>query len=371
MTAGRQPGASRAPGNRKPTLRDVARLAGVSTSTASIVFSGRGPVSAATAERVRAAAADLAYAGPDPLAASLRQRRSGIVAVVIEDRIAHAIGDPFALTVIDGLARVLDEIPAGMLLLARTPGDDTRLLGQLAAAPCDAVVFALCGPGQDPAVDLLAARGIPMIGSGAPLDPRVTHLAIDERAASAAATQHLVDLGHHRLAHITLPLSPTALPRAIGPVDLDEPGYPEAIERARGFLDVAPHGELIQTAPAGVESGAAAGRVLLDRPKAERPTGIVAQSDLLAAGVLLAARDLGIEVPGQLSVVGFDGVSLPWLGTELTTIDQFGPLKGRTLGEMVAATLTGRPVHGHRHPARLRIGATSGPAPMPEPGPTE
>ena len=86
---------------RRPTLRDVARRAGVSTSTASLVFSGKGPVATATAERVRTAATDLAYAGPDPLASSLRQGRVGTVAVVVEGPLRYAFHDPFALAVLD------------------------------------------------------------------------------------------------------------------------------------------------------------------------------------------------------------------------------------------------------------------------------
>ena len=103
---------------RRPTLRDVARLAGVSTSTASLVFSGKGPVAVSTAERVRAAAADLAYAGPDPLASSLRRGRVGTVAVVVEGPLRYAFHDPFALAVLDGLAEELDAAGRTMLLSA-------------------------------------------------------------------------------------------------------------------------------------------------------------------------------------------------------------------------------------------------------------
>lgn len=347
----------------RPTLRDVAQHAGVAISTASLAFSGKGPVAPETVERVRAAASELGYAGPDPLAASFRQGRSGIVALVLEGRIGYAFTDPFALRVTDGLAQVLDGIPAGLLLLGRNPGDSQTLLDQLATTACDAVVFAFCGPRTDPAVDLLAARGIPMIGTGSPVDPRVPHLSVDERAASALATTHLTSQGHQRLAHVTLPLTAAATSGPVDPGILDAATYADAEQRARGFLDAAPSGELYQTPGVGVAEGEAAGRYLLDRPPGQRPTGIVAQSDQLAAGVLLAARDLGIEVPGQLSVVGFDGVDLPWLGVELTTIDQDGTAKGAALGAMVTQALAGMPVANRRLEVHLRIGETSGPAP--------
>ena len=113
MTTPRQP---------RVTLRAVADAAGVSTSTASLAFSGKGPVAAETVERVRAAAERLGYAGPDPLASQLRAGRSGVVGVVVEGRLGHAFRDPFAVSVLDGLSQVLDEVPAGILLIAQQAG---------------------------------------------------------------------------------------------------------------------------------------------------------------------------------------------------------------------------------------------------------
>lgn len=348
-------------GTRRPTLKDVAAAAGVSLSTASLVFSGRGPVSAATAQRVRDAAAGLGYTGPDPLAASLRQGRSGTVAVVVEGHLGDAFGDPFAIGVIDGLARALDEIPAGMLLLPRAPGQDGRLLQQLASAAFDALVLPLCGPREDPIVARVAARGIPMFATGSPRDPRVHHLRVDERAALARAAAHLRGLGHRRVAHVTMNLSAIGHTRPIGTAELEEADYPDAHDRALGFLDMFPDGRMVEAARADVAHGEQAARLLLDVPEQTRPSGIVAQSDLLAAGVLRAARDLGLRVPDDLSVTGFDGIDLPWLDVTLTTVVQDGGAKGRALGAMVAAALSGQEVHSRLMSVALRIGATSAP----------
>ncbi|MFN8097169.1 MAG: LacI family DNA-binding transcriptional regulator [Dermatophilaceae bacterium] len=348
---------------RRPTLRDVADRAGVSISTASLAFSGRGPVSVATAERVRAAASDLAYAGPDPLASSLRQGRTGTVAVVVEGRLGDAFGDPFALSVLDGLARELDTIPAALLLLARVPGDDARLLAQLTTAACDAVVFPLCGPSDDPAVDLLAGRGIPMVGAGSPTDPRVPQVLVDERGASAGVTRHLRDLGHRRIGHITMPLSSAATTRAIAPGDIDAARYPDARGRALGVLDVAPGAWLVEAASLAITAGERAARILLDTASGTRPTAVVAQSDLLAAGAIRAAGDLGIRVPEELSVTGFDGLDLPWLDHRLTTVVQDGRAKGQALGLMIARALAGLPVTTQPFPTHLRLGSTTAPPP--------
>ncbi len=91
--------------SRRPTLKDVAARAAVSVSTASLVFSGKGPVADETAERVRAAADELGYAGPDPVASSLRAGRSGVVAVIVDAPLTMALRDPYAVQVLDGLAQ--------------------------------------------------------------------------------------------------------------------------------------------------------------------------------------------------------------------------------------------------------------------------
>jgi DNA-binding LacI/PurR family transcriptional regulator len=174
---------------RRPTLRDVARRAGVSTSTASLVFSGKGPVAEATAQRVRDAASALSYAGPDPLASSLRQGRVGTVAVVVEGPLRYAFHDPFALAILDGLAEELDVAGRSMLLIAQPLDDPDRAVAQLATQAVDAAVFPLCGHRDNPVVDHLLARGVPLIGSGAPVPrSRTSSPTSSPRCASRRST---------------------------------------------------------------------------------------------------------------------------------------------------------------------------------------
>jgi DNA-binding LacI/PurR family transcriptional regulator len=350
------------PRQSRPTLRSVAQAAGVSTSTASLAFSGKGPVADETVERVLAAAAALGYAGPDPLASSLRQGRSGVVGVVVEGRLLHAFRDPFAVSVLDGLSQVLDQIPAGMLLIAQPAGDPERAITQLSSSALDAVVFSLCGPDTNPAVDHLAARGIPMLADGAPADPRVVQLTVDNRGATAAMSRHLRDLGHRRVAHLMMQLGPDNVTAAVSADQLAASVFVDTRDRALGFLEVfeAPTG-LAQAAVPDVEQGVAAARLLLDRSESERPTAIVAQSDLLAIGAVRAAEELGLRVPEDLSVTGFDGVELAWFAGTLTTVDQHGLAKGRKLGAMLRRMLDGERPHNEEQPTTLRIGSTTAP----------
>jgi DNA-binding LacI/PurR family transcriptional regulator len=349
----------------RPTIRDVAERAGVAASTASLVFSGRGPVAPATAERVRAAATELGYAGPDPRAASLRRGRAGAVGVLVEGRLRQAFRDPYAVIVLDGLAHELDAVPTGMLLVAQPFEAPERAMEAVTGLAIDAFVFSMCGPVESPLVDHLAARGIPMVGTGAPVDPRVRQVLIDEAGSQGEAVRHLQGLGHRRIGHVAMPMRPVTDGGRIGSSDLGGAVYVDSRDRAQGFLAVAGQSaEIVEATSADVEGGIAAARLLLDAPSGERPTAVVAQSDLLAAGTIRAAAELGLRVPEDLSVTGFDGVDLPWLATPLTTIDQHAEDKGRALGRLVARLLGGEPaaqVDDVTLPTDLRIGATSAP----------
>jgi DNA-binding LacI/PurR family transcriptional regulator len=350
--------------DRRPTLRDVADLARVSTSTASLVFSGKGPVASDTADRVRAAARELGFSGPDPLASSLRRGRVGTVAVVVEAPLRLAFRDPFALAVLDGLSDELDALGRTMLLVAQPADDPARAVAQLATQAVDAAVFPLCGLSDNPLVDHLDARGVPMVGSGAPLDPRVHHVLTDEAAGIALTTRHVLDLGHTRVAHLSMHLSPGATVRPVGPDDLDRADYPDAAGRLRGFLDVCgPGATAVQADELSVGAGERAAQVLLDVPEERRPTAVVAQADLLAAGAIRAAAALGLRVPEDLSVTGFDGVDLPWLDHTLTTVLQPGVDKGRALGRLVQRALAGEVVRNEAFPVSLRVGTTTAPPP--------
>ena len=135
----------------------MASRAGVSPSTASLAFAGSPRVAPATRERVLAAAAELGYGGPDPIAASLRRGRSGVVGAFVGERLLYAFRDPVAVQMMDGITEVLGEHGVGLLLLAGEtgrPGTD-----QIARMPLDAAIFATCGLDDDPALELLRARG--------------------------------------------------------------------------------------------------------------------------------------------------------------------------------------------------------------------
>ncbi len=347
------------------TLRDVAHRAGVSPSTVSLVFSGKGPVAASTAERVRAAAAELGWLGPDPRAVSLRTGRVGVVGVIVEGRIAHALRDPFALRVLDGLTTELERHGSAVLLHAQDPRRPESSLPALAAQPLDAVVLPYCGTRDNPVIAALLARSVPVVASVADTPTGVVHVCVDEAAAMARVTAYLRELGHRRIATVTLPLSPDPASGFVAEAVDSARRYVESHARLEGFRRAGGDQALaVEAAHPGSDAGAAAADLLLNLPSHRRPTAIAAQSDLLAAGVVQAVRDRGLRIPEDISVTGFDGVDLPWLGVSLTTLVQPAEDKGRRLARLALECAEGRHPSSQELSVHLRVGvSTSPPAP--------
>ncbi len=353
----------------RATLADVARRAGVSASTASLAFSGSGPVSPTTKARVLAAADALGYGGPDPVARSLRRGRSGVVAVVCGERLGYAFRDPVMVQLLDGLSEELGPLQTSLLLVPGEAGEPAPGPARVASLPMDAAVLADCGRSTQELVAFLRRRGVPVVGVDESAGEDVALVDIDDEGATVALVRHLLDLGHWRLGVVTLPLHPDGRRGPVGEQVLAETRARATVAQRRvagvrtAVADVpGVVATFVETAGNAVDEGEAAAEVLLDRP--ERPTALIAQSDVLALGCLRAAAARGLAVPAELSVAGFDGVELHLLGgTELTTVVQPALEKGRAAGRQVAALLDGRRPPDVRLPVRLRPGTTTGPAP--------
>jgi DNA-binding LacI/PurR family transcriptional regulator len=374
---------------RRPTIADVARVAGVSASTASLTFSGSAKVTAGTRERVFAAARDLGYSGPDPLARSLRRGRCDVVAVIVGEQLGYAFHDPMMVSTLDGLA---DEVGAmgSSLLLAPVRTARSADAERLARLPMDAAVLLDCEIPSGALLALLRGRGVPVVGVDGPVGVGVPLVGIDDEGGTALLVEHLVALGHRRFGVVTMPLALDGVGGPLTEAELSGAGPGElrlrasrssvALRRIAGVrtcLDRVPgaSASFVEAAWNLVADGERAAGDLLDAAAAtspaptdpapaDRPTALVAQSDVLALGCLRAAAARGLEVPRDLSVVGFDGVELSLLGgTRLTTIEQPAVEKGRATGGLLRAVLDGVTPDDIRLPVHLRVGSTTGPAP--------
>lgn len=353
-------GPGSAPDRRRPTIADVARAAGVSPSTASVVFSGNAPVAEATKRRVMDAADDLGYSGPDPRAASLRRGRSGIVAVVLEEHLRTAFQDPVKTAMMDGLTDALATLGAGVLLLRDDP-DAAPDAPTLSTAPIDAAVLIGCSPRIRESLDAVQRRGIPVVAIEGDAGADVPRIELDNREAAGQIARHLRALGHRTVAVVTLPFDAARERGEATEERIARITTPVTLARLEGTAEVFGDARVVSAAASLIDEGLIAGRELF-AASGDRPTAVIAQSDLLAAGVIRAAEEAGLRVPEDVSVAGFDGIAVDGLGAHvLTTAVQPAAQKGRAAGDALARLLAGEQAASIRFTCDFRAGTTTGP----------
>jgi DNA-binding LacI/PurR family transcriptional regulator len=311
--------------NRRVRLRDVAERAGVSVGSASQAFGRPELVSADVRARVLTAAEELGYAGPHPGARRLRTGRAGAVGLIFAERLAYQFTDPASGPFLRGIALAMHGTPTGLLLIP-----DSRQREESARTVSEAAVdgfLVYSATRNDPRVAAALARRVPVITIDQPRDAPTPYVGIDDRAAARGAAGYLRTLGHDRVAVLAFV---TALDRE-GKLQLDL-----SVERLAGYQEgLAGRWEpaLVRTVrPNAVAPARRAALELLREP--DPPTAILAMSDILALGALDAAAELGVPVPGGLSVVGFDDSPAAAHATPpLTTVTQPQEEKGRLAGQ--------------------------------------
>lgn len=346
---------------KRPTMVDVAARAGVSLSTVSLAFSGVGPITPDTKAKVDRAAAELGYTGPQQSARALRSGRTDVVGVVIHEQLALSFRDPFALRVMDSLIGGLGDLGLGVLLIP-TPTGAPGERSLLNSAAMDVAVVMHVRDHADPTLELLRKRRIPTVIMEGPPVPGTGAVTIDDRQATVELIRHLQSLGHERIATVTLPFDTKRDTVVVGPERLNDAAWMPTHNRLSAFADAGIEPcVIVESRASMVEEGIAAGHLALSHES--RPTAVLCQSDMLAAGVVLAARELDLDVPGDVSVTGFDGIDVPWLGPDvtLTTVLQDGEAKGQALAAQVRALLEGAEPGSILLPLTLQVGSTTGP----------
>ncbi|MFJ2371089.1 LacI family DNA-binding transcriptional regulator [Microbacterium sp. NPDC087665] len=307
------------------SIDDVARVAGVSTATVSRALSGRGMVSEQARQRVQEAAASLGYVVSSRASglASGRTRNIGVI-VPFLDRW-------FFSTVLSGVSTALMRAGYDITLYNITPDREVRrhvFDTFLRRQGVDAVIAVSIALDDDETRQLLDL-GLPIVAIGGP-HPQLDTLTVDELAVARLATSHLIELGHRDIAYI-----------GAGPqFDTD---FRVPTHRRRGFetamseAGIPLHPEMLASADFTIQGGHRAAVELLTSDES-RPTAVFAASDEMAMGAILAARELGIRVPEDLSVIGIDGHEMgEFFG--LTTVDQFPLQQGERAAQAVLARL--------------------------------
>ncbi len=330
----------------KATIEEVANLAGVSPSSVSRSLRDVGGVSAKTTERVRAAAEQLGYSA-SPAASRLATGRTGTLAIVMPNLTRW-----FFAELLGGVEQVVRE--AGLDLLVHNLGDTETRQGYFSSGllrkRVDGVLLVTLAL-TEPEIDALMALDVPVCMVGTDVES-FSSIRIDDVQSASTAVRHLVNLGHRRIGlisgapdepmHYTVPVH-----RRLG--------YRAALEAAGipADRDLEVHGDFT------IRGGDEATTQLLGQ--GELPTAIFAESDEMAFGALRALRRVGLQVPADISVIGFDDHPMAEY-FDLTTISQDVREQGRQVAQQLVAAVSrpdGAPVRRLHAPTRLVVRGTT------------
>lgn len=333
------------------TIVDVASRAGVAISTASVALNDRPGVSEATRRRVREAADELGFIA-SVRGKSLSAKRAFALGLVVQRDAAVLGSDPFFGAFLGGVESILNERDYALVLqMATEPADGLQRYRRLAADRRVDGVLLLEIQAEDPRVPLLQDLHLPAVGTN-PLDgfsfPSVRQ---DHTVGITSLVNYLIGVGHTRIAHVT------------GAPTFIHTHQREAAWRA-------------SLAVAGLEPGLAlpgdftyeGGRRAADQLLgiADRPTAVICANDLAAIGLMTRVQELGLSVPGDISVAGFDGIELgSYLRPTLTTVKTAPAEMGAEAARLLLDVIDGLDVSDVEVPAAaLLLRESTGPAPL-------
>jgi DNA-binding LacI/PurR family transcriptional regulator len=316
----------------KVTINDIAKEAGVSKTAVSFAFNDPSQLASTTVRHILEIAERLGYT-PDPIARSMTTKRTNAIGLLLPQDIASAMANPFYTQFIRGVGKVCGR--AGMTLMLVPP-----LWGSMLKAIPHATVdgFIVVGLEVDRGeVQLLRRRHIPfvMVDSEAPED--VPSINVDDRSGARAVMSHVLELGHRRIAILCIESGKAGhFEEYTGTLAARLAGYRAALAAHDITLD-SPDIQLVEAASSW-EGGQAAFEQIWESQRP--PTAIVAMSDIIAIGAMDADRARRVQLPEQLSVVGFDDLpDARRIRPPLTTVRQPVEEKGRLAADTLVAAL--------------------------------
>jgi LacI family transcriptional regulator len=303
------------------TIRQIAKLAGVSRSSVSRVINHHPNVSPETRERVQRVITQTGYQ-PSPIARSLSNRRSHIIGLVIPLAIRSLFEDPFFARLIQGISQGCNTHDYTLsLFLFHSQEEDQDLFDGISRSQLlDGVIVTATRTG-DTLIPRLLERQVPLVVQGRHEDPRVSYVDADNVTGAAMAVTHLLRLGYQRISTITGPLDSTA-----------------AQDRKQGYLDSLREGgqpvdEALMVSGDFTQAG---GYEAMQRLLPHQPDAVFVASDTMAMGALQAIRGAGLTVPDDIALVGFDDLpQATMVDPPLTTVRQ--PI--RRMGVLAAEML--------------------------------
>ena len=289
------------------TIKDIAKRAGVSHSTVSRALRGSSLISADTAKNIRQVALELRY-HPSAAARSLKTNQTQVLGVIVSN-----IADPFFAEIIQGIEAVAQRNGYSLFMAAsqRDPEREQTIVQAMYVHRVDGVIICSTSFSAEQSQQF-SQYGIPIVvvNNQAAEDFRYS-IYHDDIDGSRQVTRHLLDLGHQKIAYLGNSLSGRTTDDRLA-------GFQQQIENASLLI---PAGYIHQVPGGSPENGLSALNHFLDL--ADRPTALVCFNDMLAIGVLKGLQQVGIQVPAEISVTGFDNIVFStYTNPPLTTFDQ-------------------------------------------------
>jgi DNA-binding LacI/PurR family transcriptional regulator len=346
---------------RRARIADVAKEAGVSKTAVSFAFNSPERLNADTAARIREVADSLGYR-PHPVARMLAQKNTMTIGLLSPQVLSVAFANPFFPTLYGGVGDVADQAGYGLLFVSPLHGSLIRALGR---ATVDG--FVAFGLSEDhPEVEQIRRTGMPMVLVDGYAFPEHGSVDSKDEVGARAAARHLLTLGHRDI--VVVGVEPPCMPDMFD----QNPGPTETVvlRRLTGYRQGLELGgvqlpdERVVVGPVTFDGGVAAFHRIWE--DGLRPTAVLAMSDIMAIGVIAAARELGLRVPEDLSVIGFDDLEIAaHANPPLTTVHQPIAQKGEEAARLLLRMIEKpdeRP--GHKTlDTRFIIRASTAPAP--------
>lgn len=324
--------------NTKPagrvTIKDIARISGFSKTSVSFAFNEPGKISAATREKILKVAEELGYV-PDPLARNLTLKKIGTIGFLLPQPISKVLENPYMNEVIIGIGQVCETHSVSLTLVP-------PLFGDIEQGVRRASVDGFITMGLEPkmkVVQLIRQRHIPFVTMDGNPDEEIPSVNIDDEDAGYTSMKAALAMGHRRIAVLNLE----------NPQDTEGATVPgTAALRNRGENRALAEFSLTREAitdyicEVSPQGGRRLARAIFEHRRTSWPTALVCHSDAIALGVMMELDSMGIKVPRDVSLLGFDDIpEAAMVHPRLTTIRQPGREKGRTASDMLFKLMAG------------------------------
>lgn len=316
------------------TITDVAERAGLSKTAVSLAFNDPSRLPEATVRKILAVAKELGYA-PHPIARSLNTGRTGVLGLLLPQDIPTVLENPFFTQFMRGIGRACDEEGLSLMLVPPVKGSMQLAIDHAAV---DGFVVMGLEP-EDPVVGILRQRHLPFVMVDGEPSADVPWVNVDDYAGAREAMAYAIEQGHRRVAIVAFDSGKEGRSSEYrGTLRRRLAGYLDGLASVGLSLD-SPGVELLET-----ENSLDGGSHAFERlwQSEMPPTVVLAMSDIIALGVLRTARARGLQVPLDVSIIGFDDIpEAEWATPPLTTVRQTITEKGEEAARLLVGVLRG------------------------------